>query len=69
MPTYDYVCDACEHRFETQQEMTAGPLKKCPECGKMKLRRLISGGTGFILKGGGWYKDGYGKTPPRKRDE
>ena len=33
MPTYDYVCDACEHQFELFQPITAEPVKKCPECG------------------------------------
>lgn len=37
------------------------PLKKCPKCGKSKVRRLITGGN-FILKGGGWYSDGYGSS-------
>lgn len=58
MPTYDYICDACEYRFETQQEITADPLKKCPECGKMQLRRIVSGGLGFQLKGNGFYGNG-----------
>lgn len=59
MPTYDYVCDACEHAFEEFQTMSAKPLKKCPECGKQKLRRLIGTGAGFIFKGGGFYETDY----------
>lgn len=59
MPTYDYVCDACEHAFEEFQSMSAKPLKKCPECGKQKLRRLIGTGAGFIFKGGGFYETDY----------
>ena len=59
MPTYDYVCDACGHNFEEFQSMTAKPLKKCPECGKAKLRRLIGTGAGIIFKGGGFYETDY----------
>ncbi|MEO0514432.1 MAG: zinc ribbon domain-containing protein [Planctomycetota bacterium] len=59
MPTYDYVCDACEHAFEEFQSMTAKLLKKCPECGKLKLRRLIGTGAGVIFKGGGFYETDY----------
>jgi putative FmdB family regulatory protein len=58
MPTYEYRCNACAHEFEAEQRMSADPLKKCPECGKSKLERLISA-TAFHLKGGGWYKDLY----------
>ncbi|MFK7788901.1 MAG: FmdB family zinc ribbon protein [Phycisphaeraceae bacterium] len=66
MPTYDYVCDACEHAFEEFQSMSAKHLKKCPECGKNKLRRLIGTGAGIIFKGSGFYEtdyrsDGYNK--------
>jgi len=59
MPTYDYVCDACEHAFEEFQMMSAKVLKKCPECGKAKLRRLIGTGAGVIFKGGGFYETDY----------
>lgn len=59
MPTYDYVCDSCEHAFEEFQSMTSKVLKKCPECGKLKLRRLIGTGAGVIFKGGGFYETDY----------
>ncbi len=59
MPTYDYVCDACEHAFEEFQMMSAKVLKKCPECGKAQLRRLIGTGAGVIFKGGGFYETDY----------
>ncbi len=59
MPTYEYVCDACDHQFEEFQSITASPLRKCPECGKRKLRRLIGGGAGFIFKGSGFYSTDY----------
>ena len=59
MPTYDYVCDACDHAFEEFQSMTAKVLKKCPACGKPKLRRLIGTGAGVIFKGAGFYETDY----------
>lgn len=60
MPTYEYQCDACNKGFIREQRITEKPVKKCPHCGKMKARRMISGGD-FILKGGGWYSDLYHK--------
>jgi putative FmdB family regulatory protein len=61
MPTYSYVCDACKREFEKEQRISDAPIKKCPGCGKQKARRMISSGN-FILKGGGWYSDGYGSS-------
>ena len=73
MPTYDYVCRNCEHAFEEFQSMSAKPLRKCPECGKLKLERLIGTGAGFIFKGGGFYEtdyrsDGYKKAAKAESD-
>jgi len=59
MPTYDYQCDACDHRFELFQSITAPPEKKCPQCGKRKLRRLIGPGAALIFKGSGFYCTDY----------
>jgi putative FmdB family regulatory protein len=59
MPTYDYQCDACGHRFEEFQSITAEALKKCPECSRKKLRRLIGAGVGLIFKGSGFYCTDY----------
>jgi putative FmdB family regulatory protein len=59
MPTYDYECDACDHRFDAFQTMSAEPLKKCPQCGKKKLRRLFGAGAGLIFKGSGFYLTDY----------
>jgi putative FmdB family regulatory protein len=67
MPTYDYVCDACDHAFEEFQSMSAKPLRKCPECGKLKLRRLIGTGAGVIFKGGGFYETDY-RSDSYKKD-
>jgi len=52
--TYEYLCRACGHEWEADQKISADPLKKCPKCKKKKAERLISGGSGFVLKGGGW---------------
>jgi putative FmdB family regulatory protein len=49
MLTYEYQCNNCGVRFERQQNMKDEPVKKCPEC-QGEVQRLISGGTGFILK-------------------
>ncbi len=68
MPTYDYVCDACEYTFEEFQSITASTLKKCPSCKKNKLRRLIGTGAGFIFKGGGFYETDY-RSDGYKKDQ
>ncbi len=71
MPTYDYECRECGHEFEEFQSMTAGALRKCPSCGKLKLRRLIGAGAGIIFKGSGFYETDYKRraTPGRAGTE
>jgi putative FmdB family regulatory protein len=59
MPTYDYRCNACDHEFELFQSMSEGVKKKCPECGKLKLERLIGTGSALIFKGSGFYETDY----------
>jgi putative FmdB family regulatory protein len=59
MPTYDYKCEACGHTFERFQSITAPPIKKCPQCGKNKVRRLLGTGAGLIFKGSGFYITDY----------
>jgi putative FmdB family regulatory protein len=59
MPTYDYECDACGHSFEQFQSITAPVTRKCPACGRLKLRRLIGTGAGIIFKGSGFYCTDY----------
>ena len=59
MPTYDYQCSECGHEFELFQQMSASVKRKCPECGKNKLKRLIGTGAGIIFKGGGFYETDY----------
>lgn len=59
MPTYEYRCDACGHEFEKFQSITADPVKKCPECGKKKVQRLIGTGAALVFKGSGFYATDY----------
>src|SRR5947199_9914425 len=59
MPTYDYECDACGHTFELFQSITEPVKKKCPKCGKSKLRRLLGTGAAVIFKGSGFYQTDY----------
>lgn len=58
MPTYDYECEKCGHRFELFQTMSEERKKRCPKC-KGKLRRLIGTGAGMIFKGSGFYVTDY----------
>jgi putative FmdB family regulatory protein len=59
MPTYDYECTACGHRFDELQSFSAPPLTKCPKCKKNKLVRLFGGGGAVIFKGTGFYETDY----------
>ncbi|MDR1484933.1 MAG: zinc ribbon domain-containing protein [Planctomycetaceae bacterium] len=59
MPSYEYKCDACGHEFEEFQGIKDAPLRKCPQCKKNKLRRLISGGAAIVFKGSGFYQTDY----------
>lgn len=59
MPTYEYKCKNCGNKWELEQKITENPVKKCPKCSKLKAQRLVSGGQGFQLLGGGWAKEGY----------
>jgi len=58
MPTYDYICTDCNYKFEHFQSMSDEPIRICPKCGG-RVRRLISGGTGLIFKGSGYYLTDY----------
>jgi putative FmdB family regulatory protein len=69
MPTYDYKCNACSHTFEHFQSMKDKPLKKCPECGKNALERLIGTGAAVIFKGSGFYQTDYRSDAYRKSAE
>jgi putative FmdB family regulatory protein len=67
MPTYEYECKSCKHEMEIVQKITEDALKKCPKCGKDTLNRLISG-SGFQLKGTGWYVTDF-KDKPKSSDK
>ena len=58
MPTYDYECTKCGHRFEIFQRMTDAKIEKCPKCGG-KVERLIGPGAGIVFKGSGFYQTDY----------
>jgi putative FmdB family regulatory protein len=60
MPLYEYRCKSCENVFELRQKFSDEPASSCPSCGG-EVEKLISQ-SGFALKGGGWYGDGYGTT-------
>ena len=71
MPTYEYICDACQHEFEQFQSIKAPPVKVCPTCKKKKVRRKISSGAGILFKGGGFYETDYrsaGYNESKKKD-
>ena len=59
MPTYEYLCDACQHNFDEFQSMSEPALTKCPKCGKKKLRRVFGAGAAVIFKGSGFYQTDY----------
>ena len=59
MPTYEYRCNACKHRFDELQSFSEAPLKKCPKCKKKKLERLIGTGAAILFKGSGFYQTDY----------
>jgi putative FmdB family regulatory protein len=59
MPTYDYECDACGHRFERFEGVHELHIKPCPKCHKKKARRLVGMGAGLIFKGAGFYTTDY----------
>ena len=69
MPTYDYRCDACGHELEIFQSITENPKRKCPECGKLKLQRVIGTGAGIIFKGSGFYETDYRSDSYKKAAE
>ena len=69
MPTYEYICKACDHEFEEFQSITAPPLKKCPACAKPKLQRKIGTGAGIIFKGSGFYETDYRSDSYKKAEK
>ncbi|HCK42341.1 MAG: zinc ribbon domain-containing protein [Pirellulales bacterium] len=69
MPTYDYECDACGHEFELFQSISESNKRKCPECGKLKLRRLFGTGAAVVFKGSGFYETDYRSESYKKGAE
>ena len=67
MPIYEYRCAACGHYLDALQKMSDAPLRKCPECGKSKLQRLVSAPQ-FRLKGTGWYETDFKGDKDTKRN-
>lgn len=69
MPTYDYECDACGHEFELFQGINDPVQRKCPDCGKLKLRRLFGTGAAVVFKGSGFYQTDYRSDSYKKAAE
>ena len=72
MPTYEYFCTSCGFEFEEFQSIASEPISVCPKCSE-HVQRKISGGTGLIFKGSGFYITDYknkktspGVSPPSK---
>ena len=71
MPTYEYECTRCGHRFERFQNMTDAPVKRCEKC-RCKVKRLLGTGAGLIFKGSGFYLTDYrssGYAEAAKKDK
>ena len=66
MPTYDYVCKSCDHAWELFQSIKANPIRKCPECGKLRAKRIIGPGAAILFKGSGFYQTDYRSDSYRK---
>ena len=79
MPTYDYLCKTCGHRFEYFQSITADAFSHCPESecvqeeeemkGKGEVQRIVSGGAGLVFKGEGFYLTDYVRKGGEKKEE
>jgi putative FmdB family regulatory protein len=59
MPTYDYICDDCQHEFEAYESIKADSQTICPTCHEPKLRRKIGAGAAILFKGSGFYQTDY----------
>ena len=66
MPIYEYECTSCGHKFDMLVKMDLAP-PPCPKCSS-EVKKLVSAAA-FVLKGGGWYKDGYGLKPAASRGD
>lgn len=63
MPTYQYRCSSCGHELEALQGMNDPVLTKCEKCGTNELKRVITAGGGFVLKGSGFHNTDYKSKP------
>jgi putative FmdB family regulatory protein len=68
MPTYEYKCHDCGNKFEEFQQMIDPPVSSCPKC-EGKVERLISGGSGLIFRGSGFYTTDYRSDSYKKAAE
>jgi putative FmdB family regulatory protein len=69
MPIYEYQCTACHHKFDVLQKLNDEQIKKCPECSKNAVERLVSA-AGFQLKGSGWYATDFkNKGKPEQKSD
>lgn len=69
MPTYEYQCEDCGYLYEAFHKMSDDPLKECPKCHKMALKRLIGGKEAHLnFKGSGFYITDYVKKKPESKD-
>jgi putative FmdB family regulatory protein len=67
MPFYEYQCGSCGHHVEVLQKVSDSPLRKCPDCGKSTMKRLMSAPV-FRLKGSGWYETDFKSDRENKRN-
>ena len=67
MPFYEYQCGSCGHYLEAMQKITDAPLRKCPDCGRLALKKLLSAPV-FRLKGSGWYETDFKSDKEAKRN-
>jgi putative FmdB family regulatory protein len=67
MPIYEYRCGSCSHELDALQKVNDSPLRKCPSCGKLTLRRQMSA-PAFRLKGAGWYETDFKGNGEKKRN-
>jgi putative FmdB family regulatory protein len=67
MPTYEYECEACGHRFELFQPIKEAVRRKCPACARLKLRRLIGAGAAVLFRGSGFYQTDYRSADYRRQ--
>jgi putative FmdB family regulatory protein len=69
MPTYDYICDSCQHEFEAFESIKADPQTICPTCHEARLRRKIGPGAAILFKGSGFYQTDYRSDSYKKGAE